>query len=77
MSNITIEELSPTLFGLQSPFHVFGKPRVAILTYNGDGDPVMELDEKIKEYTKGKEYREFIDMNMDNPRVRVIIFGEL
>jgi hypothetical protein len=54
-----------------------GRPRVAILTYIGDGDPCRLLDKTIQEYTHGKNYKEFIDMNMDNPWVRTIIFGEV
>ena len=51
--------------------------RVAILTYRGEADPVMKLDYAIKEYTKDQKYWEFIDMNMDNPWTRVVIFGDL
>ena len=51
--------------------------RVSILTYRGEGDPVMKLNKKIEEYTKGEKYWEFVDMNMDNTWTRVIVFGEL
>jgi hypothetical protein len=63
---ITVEELKRDI-----------RQRVAILTYRGDGDPVSKLDKKVREYTNGKEYWEFIDMNMDNPWTRIIVFGEL
>jgi len=66
MNEITVEELT-NANGL----------RVSILTYRGDGDPVKQLDDKIQQYTNGKQYWEFIDMNMDNPWTRIIIFGEL
>lgn len=52
--------------------------RVFILTFSGEGDPVKALDYKIELLTTfigRKDYHEFIDMNMDNPWVRVIIYG--
>ena len=64
MEEIRIEELSNYIFN-----------RVSILTYIGEEDPVKKLDDKIKEYTNGREYTEFVDINMDNPWVRVIIFS--
>ncbi len=66
MDEITIEELKNN-----------NSKRVSILTYRGAGDPVRKLDEKIREYTNGEQYWEFIDMNMDNPWTRIIVFGEL
>jgi hypothetical protein len=66
MNEITIEELKNN-----------NSKRVSILTYRGDGDPVIKLDDKIREYTNGEKYWEFIDMNMDNPWTRIIVFGEL
>jgi hypothetical protein len=51
--------------------------RVLILTYNGEEDPVKMLNNKIKEYANGEQYREFIDISMDNPWTRIIVFGEL
>jgi hypothetical protein len=66
MDEITIEELKNN-----------NSKRVSILTYSGEGDPVSKLDDKIREYTNGEKYWEFIDMNMDNPWTRIIVFGEL
>jgi hypothetical protein len=66
MNEIKIEE-----------FEQNGNKRISILTYQGDGDPVIKLNEKMIEYTKGQKYWEFIDMNMDNPFTRVIVFGDL
>ena len=66
MDEITIEELKNN-----------NSKRVSILTYRGEGDPVRKLDDKIQEYTNGEPYWEFIDMNMDNPWTRIIVFGEL
>lgn len=43
------------------------------LKYVGDGDPVSHLNKAVKEYVGDREYNEFIDANMDNPWVRVII----
>ncbi len=49
--------------------------KIAILNYVGEDDPVQALDEAVLQYTNGHDYTEFIDMNMDNPWVRVIIEG--
>jgi len=46
--------------------------KVVKITYTGDGDPVYQLADAIKKYTIGKNYKEFVDMNMDNPWVRII-----
>jgi hypothetical protein len=72
MEEITIEEL-------KNNNYVNGAltRRVSILTYRGADDPVRKLDDKIREYTNGEKYWEFIDMNMDNPWTRIIVFGEL
>lgn len=51
--------------------------RVFILTFIGAGDPVKALGIKVEQLTTfigRKDYHEFIDMNMDNPWVRVIIY---
>jgi hypothetical protein len=66
MDEITIEELKNN-----------NSKRVSILTYRGEVDPVSKLDDKIREYTNGEKYWEFVDMNMDNPWTRIIVFGEL
>lgn len=47
--------------------------KIAIFCYVGDGDPEKHLNKAIKVYTDdAKNYNEFIDMNMDNPWVRII-----
>lgn len=66
MDEITIEELKNN-----------NSKRVSILIYRGEGDPVNHLDDKIREYTNGEQYWEFIDVNMDNPWTRIIVFGKL
>lgn len=38
-----------------------------------NSDPVSMLDKAIEEYADGRPYKEFIDMNMDNPWMRIII----
>jgi hypothetical protein len=63
---ITVEELKSN-----------NSRKVSILTYKGEGDPVRKLDDKIREYTDGEQYQEFIDMGMNNPWTRIIVFGEL
>ncbi|MGV3598237.1 MAG: hypothetical protein ACO1PI_10245 [Bacteroidota bacterium] len=52
-----------------------GEVRVGILIYNGTGDPVKILNHAVSLYVRDESYNEFIDANMDNPWVRVIIKG--
>ena len=49
--------------------------KVGILLYTGSGDPVKHLNEAVDSYVQNQAYSEFIDANMDNPWVRVIIKG--
>jgi len=49
--------------------------QVGILMYKGSGDPVKHLNEAVHEYVKTEGYNEFIDANMDNPWIRVIVKG--
>lgn len=51
------------------------KVKVAILRYIGSGDPVKHLDEAVHYYVGAQGYNEFIDANMDNPWIRVIVKG--
>lgn len=49
--------------------------KMAIFTYKGEDDPVKHIDNAVGQYTSGHkrhEYNEFIDMNMDNPWVRIV-----
>ncbi len=72
---VEIEELRKT--------NIYGKVRVVILTYKGEGDPVKEIDDKLQRYVddnnvyKDKKYWEFVDRNMDNPWTRVVVFGDI
>ena len=49
--------------------------KVGILIYSGDGDPVKHLNDAVSQYVRKEGYNEFIDANMDNPWVRVIVKG--
>ena len=49
--------------------------RVGILMYVGTGDPIKNLNEAVQYYAGHEGYNEFIDANMDNPWVRVIVKG--
>ena len=51
------------------------KVKVGILIYTGAGDPVKHLNEAVQQYVGNQGYNEFIDANMDNPWVKVIIKG--
>jgi hypothetical protein len=46
------------------------------ISYRGEGDPVMEMDEFMKNKISNKYYTEYVDMNMDNPWVRIIVIGD-
>ncbi len=49
--------------------------KVGMLIYTGEGDPVKHLNEAVNLYVGRTGYNEFIDANMDNPWIRVIIKG--
>ncbi len=53
------------------------KVKVGILVYTGAGDPIKHLREAVRQYVGNEGYNEFIDANMDNPWVKVIIKGIL
>jgi hypothetical protein len=42
------------------------------ITYNGSGDVVRNLDDAVERYAAGRDYNEFVDVNMDNSWVRII-----
>jgi hypothetical protein len=51
------------------------KGKVAIFMYQGEDDPMEALDKAVHQYV-GKGYvTQFIDIDMDNPCVRVIVSG--
>ena len=50
------------------------KGQIAILSYFGD-DPVAKLEKAVAEYVGDVAYTELVDINMDNPWVRVVISG--
>ncbi len=49
--------------------------KVAVLIYSGEDDPVIELDRAVSEYVRGALHYQFIDMDMENPWIRVILWG--
>ena len=49
------------------------KGRVAVFLYGGEGNPTMELNKAVNEYVGNEPASQFIDINMDNPWVRVVI----
>ena len=51
------------------------KVKVGILHYVGNGDPVKNLNAAVSKYVANEGYNEFVDANMDNPWVRVIVKG--
>lgn len=53
-------------------FDELGNNEVIMLEYHGDGDPVLELEKETAEYKK-EGYIEFIDSNMDNPWIVLLL----
>lgn len=49
--------------------------KIAIFTYTGDNNPKTNLDEAIRDYTKGKNFNQFVDSHLDNPWTRVVVIG--
>jgi len=50
--------------------------KIAVLIYKGDDDPMGELDAAVKAYAgNGSRFFQFVDMDMDNPCVRVVVSG--
>lgn len=43
--------------------------------YRGDNDVVREIDKFIRSKVSTENYTEYVDMNMDNPWVRIIVIG--
>jgi hypothetical protein len=51
--------------------------KMLVIYYNGSGDPVKHLDKAVSQYViKSENYREFIDADMDNPWVRIVVKGK-
>jgi hypothetical protein len=44
--------------------------------YRGDGDPVRKMDEFMRDKFSNQYYTEYVDINMDNPWVRIIVIGD-
>jgi hypothetical protein len=44
--------------------------------YRGDNDPVRKIDSFIRNKISTQNYTEYVDMNMDNPWVRIIVMGD-
>lgn len=47
--------------------------KVVIFTYKGKGDPDEALSDEIKIYAGGRPYKEFVDIDMDNPFTTIIV----
>lgn len=51
------------------------KGKIAIFMYIGFEDPVEVLDDAVSQYVGNESYNEFIDIEMDNPQIRLVISG--
>lgn len=52
-----------------------GNGKIAIFLYAGEDDPIEPIDKAVSSYVKNKSHIELIDINMDNPRLRIVISG--
>jgi hypothetical protein len=52
-----------------------GKNTLLGIYYRGDNDPVRKIDKFIRSKVSTENYTEYVDMNMDNPWVRIIVIG--
>ena len=52
-----------------------GKNTLLGIYYRGDNEPVRKIDEFIRSKVSIENYTEYVDMNMDNPWVRIIVMG--
>jgi hypothetical protein len=68
MGNIKIQESTIDLTNNR-------KGKIAVFMYAGAEDPIAPLDNAVSVYVGHHGYTEFVDINMDNPWVRVIIDG--
>jgi hypothetical protein len=57
-------------------FTKLGNNTLLGIYYCGDNEPVKKIDSFIRKIVSNKNYTEYIDMNMDNPWVRIIVMGE-
>ncbi len=49
------------------------KGTVAVFLYEGEANPMVELEKAILEYVGNDTFNQYIDINMDNPWLRVVI----
>ncbi len=49
------------------------KGTVAVFVYEGEANPMVELEKAVLKYVGNNDFNQFIDINMDNPWVRVVI----
>lgn len=49
------------------------QPSLAVFWFLGNTDPVKAIDSAIECYVENKEFYEFVDDNMDNPWIRVVL----
>jgi len=51
------------------------KGKFAVLISSGNEDPISELDQAVRKLVGTHEHMEFIDIDMNNPWVRVVVLG--
>lgn len=50
--------------------------KILLLKYVGENDVVKYLDNIVRHYVQNESYSEFIDMDMNNPWVRIVVKGK-
>jgi len=46
--------------------------KIIIIEYRGENDSILKIDEYILNNYNKDEYIEFVDINMDNPWIRIL-----
>jgi hypothetical protein len=60
---------------IEYEYSKLGKNTLLGIYYRGDNDPVRKIDKFIRSKVSTENYTEYVDMNMDNPWVRIIVIG--
>jgi hypothetical protein len=60
---------------IEYEYSKLGKNTLLGIYYRGDNDTVREIDKFIRSKVSTENYTEYVDMNMDNPWVRIIVIG--
>jgi hypothetical protein len=60
---------------IEYEYSKLGKNTLLGIYYRGDNEPVRKIDKFIRSKVSTENYTEYVDMNMNNPWVRIIVIG--